>query len=643
MSSNEGKAPLRRLSFLWYDPYVCSTRTSQQATQGITVLLILLPLIFFPGLISLYRLPKFTFLAFLTCVLCWLWLLSLIRRQENQSTVFPLFLPLISYLLISATSLFNAINPYEGSNFLFLLISGVTLFWITTNQIGSEKISTLFHWAVIAGAIVSLLGIAQVWGINVLTRIPTGGPGSTFGNKNMAAQYLLFILPAAFFLLLSCSERTYEWLYAFLAGLTATYFIYTGTRAAWGGATVGFLTLWFCLRARGFTPEGLLPFSKRKWCFILGILIFVIGMNTIPPYFISNFGKSGRIPHVSTLTQLQSMLEIAKDPSAQVRFAVWANSLAIFKDHPILGAGKGNFRFIYQLYARRVVKDPHFSPVSRLANTHNDYIQLMAETGILGTTAFILVLTLLVRKFWRALKKNPDPRLITIVFALVAILAEAFWDFPFNLPVPTAFFWIYAGLLWRLTETDRGGKPEQSRTFSLVLVGLLTLLSTLFAILMMFSLHGEFYFSRGARAVYQDRLNDADLDLTRATWINPFNDRYHFLRGLLMVRKKDYPKAIDSIQRSLSLNPYNINALNNLGVAYGSAGNISKAIQAFETSLRIWPYHIEAHNNLGTIYARQGKTDKAVGHFQATLRVSPTDPQALEALKRLSISSENPR
>ncbi len=622
---------------MWYDPYVCSTRTSQQATQGFTVLLIFLPLIFFPGLISLYRLPKFTFLAFFTCVLCWLWLISLIRRQENQSTVFPLFLPLLSYLLISAASLFNAINPYEGSNFLLLLISGVSLFWITANHIGSEKISTLFHWAVIAGAIVSLLGIAQVWGINVLTRIPTGGPGSTFGNKNMAAQYLLFILPASFFLLLSCSERTYEWLYASLAGLIATYFIYTGTRAAWGGATVGFLTLWFCLRGRGFTPEELLAFSKRKWGFILGILIFVIGMNTTPRYFISNFGA------IPTLTRLQSMVEIEKDPNARNRFAVWANSLAIFKDHPILGAGKGNFRFIYQLYARRVIKDPSYSPKARHANTHNDYIQLMAETGILGTTAFFLVLTLLVRKFWLALKKNPDPRLITVAFALVAILAEAFWDFPFNLPVSTSFFWIYAGLLWRLAETDRGGKPEPSRIFSLVLVGLLTLLSTLFTILMMSSLHGDFYFSRGAKAVYQDRLNDADRDLTRATWINPFNDRYHFLRGLLMVRKKDYPEAIDSIRRSLSLNPYNINALNNLGVAYGSAGNMSKAIQAFETSLRIWPDHIEAHNNLGTIYARQGETDKAVGHFQATLRLSPTDPRALEALKLLSAFSENPK
>jgi len=615
---------------------VRSTPTSQQATQGLTVLLTLLPLIFFPGLISLYRLPKITFLAFFTCVLCCLWLLTLFRRQDKQSAIFPLFLPLLFYLLISAASLFNAINPYEGSIFLFILISGVTLFWITANHIKSEKISTLFHWSVIAGAIVSILGIAQVWQITIPTLIPTGGPGSTFGNKNMAAQYLLFVLPAAFYLLLSSSERSYEWLYASLAGLIATYFIYTGTRAAWGGATVSFLTLWFCLRARGFSPEGLLAFGKRKWGLLVGILVFVVGMNTIPRYFIPNFGA------IPTLTRLQSMLEIEQDPSARSRFAVWANSLAIFKDHPILGAGKGNFRFIYQLYARRVIKDPSFSPSSRAANSHNDYVQLLAETGVLGTTAFLLVLTLLVRRFWLALKERADPRLMTIAFALVAILAEAFWDFPFNLPVSTAFFWIYAGLLWGLAGTNRGDISKKSKTFSFVLVGLLTVLSTLFAIFMISSVRGEFYFSRGARATYQDRLDDAERDLTRATWINRFNYRYHFLRGLLMIRKMDYPEAISSIRRSLSLNPYNINALNNLGVAYGSAGNMSKAIQAFETSLRVWPYHLEVHNNLGTIYARQGETDKAVDHFQATLRLSPTDPKALEAMKLLNTSPDKP-
>jgi hypothetical protein len=217
----------------------------------------LLPLTFFPGLIGLYRLPKVTFLAFFTCLLCWLWSLGVIKREDQRTPRFPLLLPLLFYLLISALTLINAINPYEGSISLFQLILGVTLFWITANHIETERISTIFHWAVVAGAFVSLIGIAQAWGTNFSTLIPIRGPGSSFGNVNMAAQYLLFVLPATFYLLLSSSERTYEWLYASLASLIATYFIYTGTRAAWGGATVGFLTLLFCLRARGFTPEGL--------------------------------------------------------------------------------------------------------------------------------------------------------------------------------------------------------------------------------------------------------------------------------------------------------------------------------------------------------------------------------------------------
>ncbi len=606
---------------------------SHRVGQGIIVLCFLLPLTFFPGLVGLYRLPKVTFLAFFTCLLCWLWSLGVIKREDERTPRFPLLLPLLFYLLISALTLINAINPYEGSISLFQLILGITLFWITANHIEAERISTIFHWAVVAGAFVSLIGIAQAWGANIPTLIPTRGPGSTFGNVNMAAQYLLFILPAAFYLLLFSSERTYEWLYASLAGLIATYFIYTGTRAAWGGATVGFLTLWFCLRARSFTPERFLSFGKRKVSFLLGILIFVMGMNTIPRYFIPNFGA------VSTFFRLQSMLEIEKDTSAQGRFAVWANSSAIFKDYPILGAGKGNFRFVYQVYARRVVKDPYFSPQERVAYAHNDYVQLLAETGIVGFAAFILILTLLARKFWLALKERTDPRLITIAFALVAILAEAFWDFPFSLPVSSAFFWIYAALLWRLAEGDPSNKLQKSRILFLPFVCLLTVISTIFAIFTITSLQGEFYYSRGAKAIYQDRLNDAEWDLTRATRVSPFNYRYHFLRGLLMIRKEDYPKAINSISRSLSLNPYNINALNNLGVAYGSVGNLSKAIQAFETSLRIWPYHIEAHKNLGTIYTRKGEKDRAVDHFQAVLRLYPKDTKASEALRVLGTSS----
>jgi tetratricopeptide (TPR) repeat protein len=329
------------------------------------------------------------------------------------------------------------------------------------------------------------------------------------------------------------------------------------------------------------------------------------------------------------------MLEV--ETEGRDRFAIWANSLAIFADHPMLGAGKGNFRFIYPVYARRAIEDRSFSPQARAADAHNDYIQLLAETGVLGTASFLLILVLLALRFWRGLRQKPNPKLFVIGFALVAVLAEAFWDFPLNLPVPVAFFWIYAGMLWQLTQTHAPKEHQPLRALSSLTIVLATLLATLFAILTLSYVRGEFYYSRGARESYQGRLKEAEKDLTKATEINPLNYRYHFLLGLLLIKMKDYEKAADSIRHSLSLDPYNINALNNLGVAYASAGDTSKAVQAFQTALRIWPRYIEPHKSLGFIYAREGEREKAIRYFQAVLALDASDRQARDSLLALGV------
>lgn len=608
-----------------------SASGSEQITQGIILLCFLLPLTFFPGLISLYRLPKTTFLAFLVTMLCWLWLISYLREQDKRTPTLPLLVPIMFYLLISTLSLFRSINPYEGGQFLFQIILGVSLFWITHHHLEKTRLPRLFHWSVNAAAIVSIIGIAQTWGANVPTLISTSIPGSTFGSKNMAAQYLLFVLPVVFYSLLFSSEPAREWLYASLASLMTTYFVYTSTRAAWGGACVAGLTLLCCLLLAGQSAKSLALFSKRKRGFVLGIILFVVVMNTIPPYLLPGFGG------LPVLARLESMAELETDTSAQHRFAIWANSLAIFADHPLFGAGKGDFRFIYPVYARRVIEDPSFSPQSRAADAHNDYIQLLAETGFLGAAAFLFILALLARRFWHGLKRDFEPQLLVVAFALIAILAEAFWDFPFNLPVPTAFFWIYAGILWSLPRTGSPREGRISAKLFLIPVVLVTLVSTLFSALTLSSLRGEFYYSRGAREMYEGSLDPAERDLARATDISPLNYRYHFLLGLLQIRKGDYEKAAESTLHSLALNPYNINALNNLGVAYASAGSIPKAIQAFQTSLRIWPRHIEANRNLATIYAREGEKAKAIQHFQAVLALDPMDLQARNALLALSV------
>ena len=586
----------------------------------------LLPIAYFPGLFSLYRLPKFTLLALLTTALLWAW--CFMRRSETRPPVFPLLFPILFYLLASTLSLFKSINPYEGSSQLFLLVLGISLFWIAATHITLEKIPALFHWIAIGGGIVAFLGILQVWGVNIPTLLPTGGPGSTFGTRNMAAQYALFILPTVFYLVLSSSKPSREWLYASLAALASTYFIYTGSRAAWGATTIALITLWFSLRARGGNPQELLSLSKRKWSFLVGIMVFAVAMNTIPRYFIPNFGAT------PTLHRLQSMLEVEGDMSAQHRFAIWANTMAIFKDHPLLGVGKGTFEFVYPLYNRRVVKDPSFSAKVKAGEVHNDYLQHLAEVGLLGTSAFLWILFLLSRRYWSGLKENFNPLFLPIGFALAAILLLAFWDFPFAHPVPTAFFWIYAGLMWSLSQ-DKDSQPQYAgpRGSALGIKAFLAIYATAALVLSSSHLMAEFYFSRAMYGEYrvhniEEKLDRADKDLTRATRLYPYDYRYYHWKAILEMRKENPQGALQANLLALIQKPYNINTINNLAVSYHALGNVPKAIKAFEISIKIWPDYVGAHNNLGKLYEELGQREKAVEKYQTSLRIKPWDEVA---------------
>jgi O-antigen ligase len=606
---------------------------SKEILRGLTLLVILLPLFYFPNLINLYRLPKETLLAFLTAVLSWLWLLNSMRKGDRERPSLPLFITILLYLFFSGLSLSNATNLYEGARHLLNLALGITLFWITANHMDRESAPFLLRWAAITGAVVSFVGIIQMWGGEIPALEQIARPSSTFGNKNMAAQYILFVIPVAFYLLLTSPDRTREWLYGVVAALITTYLIYTGTRAAWGAAVMASLLMWFCLRAKGFTPQQLLFFSRRQWYFLLAILVFSVAMNTIPRYFIADFGISPPI------TRLQSMLETEKDASAQSRFAFWANSLAIFKDRPLLGAGIGNFRLIYPLYNRRAVKDPSFSVEQKAGEAHNDYVQSLAETGLLGTGLFVAILLVLGGKIWQSITKEKlDPLLLAVSYALIAILLEAFWDFPFKLPVPSAFFWIYAGLMWVVTGDNPRHPPP--RKISLPIIFFLSLCATVASIWTFTHLRAEFFYSRPSVSGYpglstKETYDEAENDLTRAIQIYPYDYYYFHWLAYVKMRQGKGAEAVQANLRALSLNPFHINTLNNLGVTYTSLGNYSKAIQAYEVAIRIWPDYVTAHNNLGQVYERIGNKEKAIGEFQASLRIDPKNKLAMKKLATL--------
>lgn len=97
---------------------------------------------------------------------------------------------------------------------------------------------------------------------------------------------------------------------------------------------------------------------------------------------------------------------IYQDTSLRGRSSEMLTGLAMFADHPILGVGAGNYPANYQRYAQLIGIE--FRAEAR--DPHSLYVQLLAETGILGTIAFLGMVFFLfdaLNRACRALERSP--------------------------------------------------------------------------------------------------------------------------------------------------------------------------------------------------------------------------------------------
>jgi len=96
------------------------------------------------------------------------------------------------------------------------------------------------------------------------------------------------------------------------------------------------------------------------------------------------------------------------------------------------GAGKTQFRTFYtDLF---------------VTDAHNDYLQHLAETGLLGFAVILWFLVTLYRNAWRKLKDWPNDITGAVAFACLlgctGILVHSFVDFNLQIPANAAWFYV---------------------------------------------------------------------------------------------------------------------------------------------------------------------------------------------------------
>jgi O-antigen ligase len=128
----------------------------------------------------------------------------------------------------------------------------------------------------------------------------------------------------------------------------------------------------------------------------------------------------------------------------------WTTALAMARDHPWLGAGPDNFRWLFSAYSGL--------PANNLGiHAHDQYLETLADTGILGLAAFGWLVTMLVLSAVKGVRyaRSEWPWRAGLFASLTAWLVHAVLD-DFDRFWPTSVaFWLIVGLLLCRPSVDR--------------------------------------------------------------------------------------------------------------------------------------------------------------------------------------------
>lgn len=162
------------------------------------------------------------------------------------------------------------------------------------------------------------------------------------------------------------------------------------------------------------------------------------------------------------LTARLSTLRAASHPelSEQLRLQVDRDGVKMVPSKPILGWGLGTFPTVYPRYRS-------FYTNTFVNEAHNDYLQLLIETGIVG---FVIMLWFLVTAYYLASKKLKDwPRDPNGALALMAMLGitgivvHSLVDFNLQVPANAAFFYVLCVVAALEPRFSAFSRPRQHR------------------------------------------------------------------------------------------------------------------------------------------------------------------------------------
>ncbi len=378
-----------------------------------------------------------------------IWALHFYYNEQEQLAFSPLLPPLAMFFLVGLSQWFfrATVSPYSTRIGLLLLLAALLFLFLCVQVFRTLQDWRSFVWFGMGfGFLVSVYGILQHLTFNGklywVRELRYGGiPFGPYVNRNHFAGLMELLIPLALVpLVLGKVRRERLAVVALFAVMPITALFLSASRGGIVSFCVQFAFLVYLLLRRRGLAKRLLAVSAV----LLAALMIVTWLGV------------GRI--LQRFSSLQT-LEVTEGKRAAMRKGAWH----IFLDHAFIGTGLGTLQIVYPpyetLYDGKVVD-----------HAHNDYLEALAETGVLGGLCCAWFLGVLFLKSFSLFRQSdfsfPGALQLSGIVACAGFLVHALVDFNFHIPSNLWLFFLMAHLATTQIEQTSSIPPARRHRHS---------------------------------------------------------------------------------------------------------------------------------------------------------------------------------
>ncbi len=317
----------------------------------------------------------------------------------------------------------------------------------------------------------------------------------------------------------------------------------------------------------------------------------------------------------------------ASEANTGARLLYWGVGWEMFRAHPLTGVGANNYEVAFAVARERFAAAHANSSLLGLNEqlltqyAHNEYVQILAELGLVGMVFFGAFCLLLVRTFWIALRRTSRP--LPALGAGAGMLAFAVSSFA----SPFSFRWFGSGLMFFFSAAivshyAASAKREQRSELktSRVPARLAPAGALAFAVLMMLGA-GTQATNSLLHAFAQSSKSPAEAEdmYRQALRFNRFDAASHFDYGSLLYRQRRYGEAVSHLNYAVAHGLNTSTSYAALAAAQAEAGDLNASEQTLATASKAYPQSVFVLVRHAAALARVGRTDESDRQFAAAL------------------------